>query len=198
MTTAQVLVKGGPQDVTIAGIAKFGDADSPGGASFVLFTLDAAQELVAEPGKFDSILVVADDGLSQNEIVDRIAPELPAGTEAVTGEEITKESQDDLKQSLGFFNTFMLIFAVIALLVGAFIIFNTFFITIAQRTRENALLRALGAKQAPGARVGAARGACRRPDRLDRRDRRGHPRGIGTQGAARRVRLRAPCRAVSS
>ena len=60
--TAQVLVKGGPQDVTIAGIATFGDADSPGGASFVLFTLDAAQRLIAEPDKFDNILVVADDG----------------------------------------------------------------------------------------------------------------------------------------
>ncbi len=144
---AQVLVKGGPQDVAIAGIAKFGDADSPGGSSFVLFTLDAAQQLIAEPGKFDGILVVADDGISQTEIADRIAPELPAGTEAITGEEITKESQDDVQESLGFFNTFMLIFAVIALLVGGFIIFNTFFITVAQRTRENALLRALGAKK---------------------------------------------------
>jgi putative ABC transport system permease protein len=144
--TAQVLVKGGPQDVTIAGIAKFGDADSPGGASFVLFTLDTAQRLIAEPDKFESILVIA-DGISQTEIVRRIAPELPTGTEAVTGEEITKESQDEIKQGLSFFNTFMFVFAVIALLVGGFIIFNTFFITVAQRTRENALLRALGAKK---------------------------------------------------
>jgi putative ABC transport system permease protein len=145
--TAQVLVKGGPQDVTIAGIAKFGDADSPGGASFVLFTLDTAQRLIAEPGKFDSILVIADAGISQAEIVRRIAPELPTGTEAVTGEEITQESQDEIEQGLSFFNTFMLVFAVVALLVGGFIIFNTFFITVAQRTRENALLRALGAKK---------------------------------------------------
>ncbi len=145
--TAQVLVKGGPQDVTIAGIATFGDADSPGGASFVLFTLDAAQRLIAEPDKFDNILVVADDGISPTEIVQRIAPALPTGTEAVTGDEVTQESQDEIKQGLSFFNTFMLVFAVIALLVGGFIIFNTFFITVAQRTRENALLRALGAKK---------------------------------------------------
>jgi putative ABC transport system permease protein len=145
--TAQVLVKGGPQDVTIAGIAKFGDADSPGGASFVLFTEDAAQELIAEPDKVDSILVVADAGISQGEVVQRIAAELPAGTEAVTGEEVTKESQDEIKQGLSFFNTFMLVFAVVALLVGGFIIFNTFFITVAQRTQENALLRALGARK---------------------------------------------------
>jgi putative ABC transport system permease protein len=145
--TAQVLVKGGPQDVTIAGIAQFGDADSPGGASFVLFTLDAAQRLIAEPDKFDGILVVADDGISPTEIVQRIAPELPTGTEAVTGAEVTQESQDEIKQGLSFFNTFMFVFAAIALLVGGFIIFNTFFITVAQRTRENALLRALGAKK---------------------------------------------------
>src|ERR687897_3449706 len=145
--TAQVLVKGGPQDVTVAGIAKFGDADSPGGASFLLFTLDTAQRLIAEPDKVDSILVIADDGISQTEIVQRIAPELPKGTEAVTGTEITDESQDEIEQGLSFFNTFMLVFAAIALLVGGFIIFNTFFITVAQRTRENALLRALGAKK---------------------------------------------------
>jgi len=145
--TAQVLVKGGPQDVTIAGIAQFGDADSPGGASFVLFTLDAAQRLIAEPDKFDGILVIADDGISPTEIVQRIAPELPTGTEAVTGDEVTQESQDEIKQGLSFFNTFMFVFAAIALLVGGFIIFNTFFITVAQRTRENALLRALGAKK---------------------------------------------------
>src|SRR5262245_15542162 len=145
--TAQVLVKGGPQDVTIAGIATFGDADSPGGASIVLFTLDAAQRLIAEPDRFDSILVVADDGISPTELVQRIAPALPTGTEAVTGDEVTQESQDEIKQGLSFFNTFMLFFAGIALLVGGFIIFNTFFITITQRTRENALLRALGAKK---------------------------------------------------
>jgi putative ABC transport system permease protein len=145
--TAQVLVKGGPQDVTIAGIATFGDADSPGGASFVLFTLDTAQRLIAEPDKFDGILVVADDGISPAEIAQRIAPALPTGTEAVTGDEVTQESQDEIKQGLSFFNTFMFIFAVIALLVGGFIIFNTFFITVAQRTRENALLRALGARK---------------------------------------------------
>jgi putative ABC transport system permease protein len=145
--TAQVLVKGGPQDVTIAGIAQFGDADSPGGASFVLFTLDAAQRLIAEPDKFDNILVIADAGISPSEIVQRISPALPTGTEAVTGDEVTQESQDEIKQGLSFFNTFMFVFAAIALLVGGFIIFNTFFITVAQRTRENALLRALGARK---------------------------------------------------
>ena len=70
---------------------------------------------------------------------------LPDGVEAVTGATVTEETQDAINNGLSFINTFLLVFAVIALLVGAFIIFNTFFITVAQRTRENALLRALGA-----------------------------------------------------
>src|ERR687897_1117619 len=145
--TAQVLVKGGPQDVTITGIAKFGDADSPGGASFVLFTPSEAQRLVGEPGKFDSVSVLADERISQRELADRIAGVTSDGVEVLTGSEITAESQDDIKENLSFFNIFMLIFAVIALLVGAFMIFNTFSITVAQRMKENALLRAIGASK---------------------------------------------------
>ncbi|HEV3400239.1 MAG TPA: FtsX-like permease family protein [Acidimicrobiales bacterium] len=145
--TATVLVQGPPQQVRVVGIVKFGEADSPGGASFVLFTTAAAQRLVAQPGQFDSVSIVAEGGLSQREVADRIAPVLPAGVEAVTGEQVTKENQDEIKEGLSFFNVFMLVFAVVALLVGSFMIFNTFSITVAQRTRENALLRAIGASK---------------------------------------------------
>ena len=143
--TATVVVQGPPQRVKVSGIAKFGEADSPGGASFVLFTTPAAQRLVAEPGKFDAVSVVAEGGLSQREITERIARVVPPGVEVVTGEEITAESQSDIKEGLQFFNIFMLVFAAVALLVGSFMIFNTFSITVAQRSRENALLRAIGA-----------------------------------------------------
>ncbi|HEX6659067.1 MAG TPA: FtsX-like permease family protein, partial [Ilumatobacter sp.] len=142
---ATVLVQGGPTEVTVTGIVTFGSADSPGGSSVVLFPLETAQRLVGEPGKFDEIAVVAEDGISQEEVTQRIAGELPDGIEAVTGTTITEETQDNVRSGLSFINWFLIIFAVIALLVGAFIIFNTFFITVAQRTRENALLRALGA-----------------------------------------------------
>ena len=145
--TATVLVQGPPVQVRVSGIAKFGDADSPGGASFVLFTTAAAQRLVAEPGKFDAISVVAADGVSQREVADRIAAALPDGVEAVTGAEVTEESQDEIQEGLAFFNIFMMVFAVVALLVGSFMIFNTFSITVAQRARENALLRAIGASR---------------------------------------------------
>src|ERR687898_809246 len=144
---ATVLVQGAPLDVTVTGIARIGGADSPGGATFTMFTTEAAQRYVGEVGKFDSISIAADEGVPQRELVDRLEAVVPDGVEAVTGATVTDESQDALREGLSFFNTFMLVFAVVALLVGGFIIFNTFFITVAQRTRENALLRALGASR---------------------------------------------------
>jgi putative ABC transport system permease protein len=145
--TATVLVQGGPQRVRIAGIARFGTADSPGGATVVAFRTPVAQRLVAEPGKYDAIDLVAASGVSQTELVKRLSAVLPSGTEALTGKAITAETQSQIRKSLSFFNTFLLIFAVIAVLVGGFMMFNTFAITVAQRTRENGLLRALGASR---------------------------------------------------
>jgi putative ABC transport system permease protein len=142
-----VLVQGPPQQVRLVGVVKFGDADSAAGASTVMFTPEAAQRLLAEPGKFDAVSVVAANGVSQSEITQRIAKVIPAGAEVLTGDQITKETQNDVQKAMSFFTTFMLIFAAVALLVGAFMIFNTFSITVAQRTRENALLRALGASK---------------------------------------------------
>lgn len=144
---AKVLVLGPPQTVRIVGIAAFGDGGSTGGATFVLFTTAAAQRLVAQPGTFDGISVVADRGMTQTGLVNRLHRDLPTGVEAVTGAVITKENQDAVQQGMSVFNTFMLVFAFVALLVGAFIVFNTFFITVAQRTQQNALLRAIGASR---------------------------------------------------
>ncbi len=142
-----VLVKGPPQRVQVVGIIGFGTADSPGGASVVLFTTPVAQQLVAAPGKYTSILFVAKPGVSQQHLVSNLKSSLPHGLEAITGAALIKESQDQFAKVLAFFNTFLLIFAIVALLVGAFMIFNTFSITVAQRTRENGLMRALGASK---------------------------------------------------
>jgi putative ABC transport system permease protein len=145
--TTTVLVKGPPQRVRVVGIVRFGTADSPGGASVVLFTMSAAERLVTAPGQLTSILLAAKSGVSQQQLVSNIRQVLPHGLEALTGAAVIKESQDAFQKAISFIGTFLLIFAVIALLVGAFMIFNTFFITVAQRTRENGLLRALGASK---------------------------------------------------
>ena len=75
----------------------------------------------------------------------RLAAEVPAGTEVLTGTQITQEAQNSIEEGLGFFNTFLLVFAAIGLVVACFTIYNTFQIIITQRTREMALLRSLGA-----------------------------------------------------
>ena len=142
-----VLVLGPPQRVQVVGIIGFGAADSPAGASVVLFTTPVAQKLVTAPGKYTSIFFVAKPGVSQQRLVGNLRQALPHGLEAITGATMVKETQNSFAKALAFFNTFLLIFAVVALLVGAFMIFNTFSITVAQRTRENGLMRALGASR---------------------------------------------------
>ena len=136
-----------PLEVTIVGIARFGTIDSPGGASFVGMNEAAAQRWFAAPGQFDAVGVIGDAGVSQRELRDRIAAVLPDGHEVITGEELTEESTDSVAEGVGFFRGILLSFASIALFVGSFIIYNTFGIIVAQRTRELALLRAIGASR---------------------------------------------------
>jgi putative ABC transport system permease protein len=142
-----ILLESGPRQFRVAGIATFGEVDSPLGASTALFDMATAQAVLGEPGRLDAVQVVAADGVSQQELRERLAAVMPAGIEVITGEQLVDESQSDVADALSFFNTFMLIFAVIALFVAAFIIYNTFSILVAQRTRELALLRVLGAKR---------------------------------------------------
>ena len=138
-------------DFELVGIARFGNADSPGGATYALWTTEEAQRLVGEPGKFDSIGIVADQGVSQTEVTrsveDQLAADDDSGLEVLTGKEITEESQSDLKDQLSFITTFLLVFAVISVVVGTFVIYNSFAIIVAQRGREMALMRAVGASR---------------------------------------------------
>lgn len=143
----KILFKGPAREFTITGIVKFGDADNLAGATLAAFDTQTAQDVVGTDGQFDSISVVADDGTDVEALGREISKILPAGYEAVTGEQVGKESAKAVKEGLGFFTTFLLVFALIALFVGAFIIFNTFSIIVAQRTRELAMLRALGASR---------------------------------------------------
>ncbi|MFZ2014008.1 MAG: ABC transporter permease, partial [Nocardioides sp.] len=143
-----VLTKQEPREYTVSGIVRWGSADSPLGASITLFDLRTAQRVLGEPGRVGEIDVAAAPGISQDEMVRRLQAVLPyRGLEVATGAQVTEEGQNGIHQALAFFDTFLLVFAGIALFVGTFLIFNTFSIVVAQRMRELALLRAVGASR---------------------------------------------------
>jgi putative ABC transport system permease protein len=141
----KVLTQAGSREFTVSGIAGFGDADNLAGATLASFETETAQELFDRKGQFASIEVAAEDGVSTADLQTRIEEVLPQGTEASSGASVAREQAQSIQQGLGFFNTALLVFAGIALFVGAFIIYNTFSITVAQRMREFGILRALGA-----------------------------------------------------
>ena len=147
--TIQVQTARPVDEYELVGIVRFGTTDSPGGSTNVFWNTEEAQRLIGEPDRFAAIAVVGDSGVSQDELAASIREALPddAGVEVITGDEITEETQSDIKQQLSFITTFFLVFAIIALVVGTFVIYNSFTIIVAQRTREMALLRAIGARR---------------------------------------------------
>lgn len=147
--TVKVVAQSGSRTFTMVGIASYGDVRSPGGATFALFDVPTAAEFLGKPGFVDAILVVGDGSRSDEALAQDIDAifEPSQRVETLTGAEITKETQDDIGQALSFFSIFLTIFSVIALGVGSFVIYNVFSISAAQRQRENALLRALGANR---------------------------------------------------
>src|SRR5918995_6318677 len=145
--TMTILTQGPPGQYQISGIAKFGDADSAAGSTAALFDTPTAQSITGAADQFDSISVVAAPDVAQETLTKRITEKLDNNAyQVLTGEQITKENQSDIKDALSFFNIALVVFALIALFVGSFIIFNTFSIVVAQRVREMALLRAIGAR----------------------------------------------------
>jgi putative ABC transport system permease protein len=145
--TVRVLTKAAPRDMTVAGVARFGTLDSPAGSSVALFDTATAQQLIGVPGMFSSIVVAAGSGVSPDELAMKLTASLPAGIEAVTGEVVTAEQRSSMRDNLSFLTTFLVVFALVALFVGSFIIANTYSIMVAQRRGELAMLRALGASR---------------------------------------------------
>jgi putative ABC transport system permease protein len=144
----QVLTQAGSRDETVSGIASFGDSGGGlAGATVTLFDPETALQTMGTPGTFTEILVLGDGSVSDDELRDRVAEVLPPSYQALTGEQLAASDSGDIKDALGFFSTFLLVFAVISIFVGSFIIFNTFSMLVAQRSRELALLRALGASR---------------------------------------------------
>ncbi|HVW32994.1 MAG TPA: ABC transporter permease [Acidimicrobiia bacterium] len=132
---------------TLVGVVGFGTQDNLAGAKFALWDTPTAQRVLHRLGEFDQISIKAANGVSRPELVARIQPVLPKGLEAITSDVAAAQQASDVKKSLGFLSTFLLAFAAVSLFVGAFIIYNTFTIIVAQRLRELALLRALGASR---------------------------------------------------
>jgi putative ABC transport system permease protein len=132
---------------TMVGVGKFGGGGLAG-ASLTTFDTRTAQQLF-QGGKdvYSDIWVTAGDGVSQEELRDRIRTTLPAGVEALTGDKVADDGATEINQALSFISTFLLVFAGVSLVVGSFLIVNTFSILVAQRSRELALFRALGASR---------------------------------------------------
>ncbi len=145
--TVTIAGRAGSGDYTLAGIATLGDVDSFGGATITVLTLPEAQRLTGKEGEFDQISVAADEGVPPERLAAALEAALPNDLDIETGAENVQSQRDDIGEFTGFIKTALLIFAGIALFVGAFLIFNTFSITVAQRTREFAMLRTLGASR---------------------------------------------------
>ncbi|GAB2613439.1 ABC transporter permease [Kribbella endophytica] len=144
-STIKVLFRGPTQEFTVVGTLGFGSEKNLGGTTGAYFDPATAQKLLGAPDLYDAINVSAEPGVDSTTLVQRINAVLPAGAEAVTGATVVKESTDAVNEDLKFVGILFMVFAGIALFVGSFIIWNTFTMTITQRTREIALLRAIGA-----------------------------------------------------
>jgi putative ABC transport system permease protein len=137
----------GRRDPVVVGLASRGIAATDG-STLVVFDLATAQQLLLEkPAQVSAIVVSAQPGVSQSALVADITKVLPKDTTARTGQQLSADLANSLESAFTFINTFLLVFALIALFVACFLIYNTFSMLVAQRTRELALLRAIGASR---------------------------------------------------
>ena len=156
--TIKIVTAAGPGDYTLVGLTKFGNNASLAGATVVSFETATAEAAVGHPGYFDQIDVKDASGTALDAGLSAVGTVLPHGFEAVPATVAAQQQAKSVEKFIGYFHTFLLVFAIIALFVGAFLIANTFSILIGQRTRELALFRAVGAtrRQVVGSLLGEA------------------------------------------
>ena len=142
----QIAGEGPVRSFELTGIARFGDVNSLGGATIALFDVATARQVLDKSG-FDAIAVGAREGVGSDELLAAIDGVLPPSAEVKTGAQQAEEDGEGVGEFVTFIRYFLLGFGGIALFVGAFVIFNTLSITVAQRTRELATLRTLGASR---------------------------------------------------
>ena len=138
--TITVQARGPERKVEVTGIATFGDVDSIGTATFALFDLQAAQSMFDKHGRYTEMLVGGPDSVRA-----QLSESLGSSLQVQTAADHDRFTLDGLKTFVKFLKVLLLVFGGIAVFVGAFTIYNTLSITVAQRSRELALLRALGA-----------------------------------------------------
>jgi putative ABC transport system permease protein len=142
----RLIGQGAARSFRLVGFTHLGNA-SFGGASIAQVTLPTAQLLTHKIGRFDQISVAARKGVSPDTLKRRIERVMPASVRVETAQENADRGSEEIRDNLGFLQTILLVFGFVAVFVGAFLIFNTFSITVAQRVTEFGLLRTLGASR---------------------------------------------------
>ncbi|MFF2013485.1 ABC transporter permease [Streptomyces sp. NPDC058195] len=143
----RVATNGPVKEYTLSGVFTTEDGAVNAGGSLVLFDTEVAQKLYLRPGVFREATVSAAPGASADKLLAEVKPLLPKDAEAKTGKALADEQAKDITEGLSGLNTMLLAFAGIALFVGVFLIANTFTMLVAQRTKELALMRAVGASR---------------------------------------------------
>ncbi len=145
--TVDIVTPSGKDSYRISGTVSYGDVDSLGFGTIAAWDLETAHRVLDREGQFDGISIAAKDGTSPSALVRSVRPLLPETLEVKDSAKQAEEASAELDEGMAYIRYFLLGFGAIALLVGAFVIFNTLSITVAQRTREFATLRTLGASR---------------------------------------------------
>ncbi|MEU7292461.1 FtsX-like permease family protein [Streptomyces exfoliatus] len=145
--TVRVATNGPVKEFTLAGVFTTEDGAVNAGGSLILFDTSVAQKLYLKPGYFQDLAVTAAPGADADKLLDEVLKVVPKAATAQTGQALAEEQAKDIEAGLGSLNQVLLGFAGIALFVGVFLISNTFTMLVAQRTKELALMRAVGASR---------------------------------------------------
>ncbi|WP_405751731.1 FtsX-like permease family protein [Streptomyces sp. NBC_01411] len=145
--TVRVATNGPVREYTLAGIFTTDDGAVGAGGSLVLFDTAVTQKLYLKPGWYEDVNIAATPGTSQAKLLSEVKPLLPKNADAQTGKQVADKQAKQIEREMSGLSQMLLGFAAVALFVGIFLISNTFTMLVAQRTKELALLRAVGASR---------------------------------------------------
>ncbi len=143
--TYEVVTVTGTHELTLVGVTRFGAENQTLGATLTQYPRETAELLLDKAGLYDTVLVALDDGVDSDAVVDRLEAALPGTVQVLDREALIDDTQAGFDQGISILNNILLGFALVSLFVSIFIIANTFAIVFGQRTRDLAMLRAIGA-----------------------------------------------------